>query len=58
MSRLPGIHRRAGELAVLAGLAVLGGWWLDIAPLTTVFPGWPSMKPNAALAFIFAGVAL
>ncbi len=47
-----------GACAVLVGGAVLVGWALDIALLKSVLPGWVSMKPNAALAFILAGTAL
>jgi hypothetical protein len=48
----------AGALAVLVGGVVLLGWVLDMAALKSVLPGWVSMKPNTAVAFILAGIAL
>jgi PAS domain S-box-containing protein len=48
----------AGALAVLAGGLVLAGWTLDLAALKSLLPGWVSVKPNAALAFILTGIAL
>ena len=48
----------AGALAVLVGGLVLAGWTLDLAALKSLLPGWVSVKPNAALAFILTGVAL
>jgi PAS domain S-box-containing protein len=43
---------------MVVGTAVLLGWALDIVPLTTVIPGRASMKPNTAVAFVLAGLAL
>ena len=48
----------AGALAVLVGGLVLAGWTLDLAALKSLLPGWVSVKPNAALAFILTGIAL
>jgi hypothetical protein len=48
----------AGALSVLVGGVVVLGWALDIAALKSVLPGWVSMKPNTAVAFILTGIAL
>ena len=48
----------ASAAAVLVGGVVLVGWAFDIPALKSVLPGWVSMKPNAALAFILTGIAL
>ena len=51
-------HRSLGGAAIIGGLAVLTGWWLDSLLLTTVLPGWPSTKPNTALASVLAGFSI
>jgi signal transduction histidine kinase/ActR/RegA family two-component response regulator len=56
--RLSMISRGAGALAVAVGLAVWCGWIFDIAALRSIFPGFPEMKFNAALAFVLAGASL
>ena len=45
-------------LAILIGFSVLAGWLLDFRPLMTVLPGFVAMKPNAGVAFCFAGLSL
>ncbi len=65
---LPSAHPLAGRLRLfsataavavsLLGGVVLVGWALDIPVLTSLSPSWVSMKPNTALGFLLAGVAL
>ncbi len=50
--------RGASVLAVLVGSLVLAGYVLDIPPLKSVFPRFVTMKVNAAISFILAGLAL
>jgi len=51
----------SGTLAVVVtatAVSVLAGWWLDVPALKSVFPGFVTMKPNAALALLLLGIAL
>jgi hypothetical protein len=48
----------AGALAIFVGGMVLVGWALDVAALKSILPGWVSVKPNTALAFVLTGIAL
>ncbi|MEI8340986.1 MAG: CHASE3 domain-containing protein, partial [Verrucomicrobiota bacterium] len=50
--------RLAGALVVGAGGMVLVGWALDISALKSILPGWVSVKPNTALAFVLTGIAV
>ena len=50
--------KAAAFLAVLAGTAVLHGWFFDIALLKSLLPVWVSMKANTAACFILCGIAL
>ena len=43
---------------LLVGLLVLAGWALKLEALKSVLPGFASMKPNAALGMVLAGIAL
>lgn len=56
------IYRRlspmAGVLSALIGCLVLSGWALGIDRLKSIAPGFDTMKPDAALAFVLAGMAL
>jgi PAS domain S-box-containing protein len=52
------VTRLAGALAICGGGPVLVGWAFDITALKSVLPGWVSMVPNTALAFILTGIAL
>lgn len=56
--RLPGLARAAGLMGVGLGLSVLVGWWGDVAALRAPIPNTPEMRPNTALMFSLAGVAL
>jgi hypothetical protein len=46
-----------GAGIVLMAVVVLIGWIFHLPGLTAVFPGYPTMKFNTALAFLFAGLA-
>ncbi len=57
---------RASRIAVtsiamallLLGTSVMLGWWLKIAPLVQIVPGFTAMVFNTALCFTLAGAAL
>jgi PAS domain S-box-containing protein len=52
------LARFAAFVAVIIGVFVLMGWWLDMEPLTNIVAAWPRMARLSALTFILAGVAL
>ena len=58
VSLFPRYSRGASATGILVGASVLVGWLLDIPLLKSVIPGLVTMKANAALCFILAGVAL
>src|SRR5262245_58545569 len=47
-----------GVLVAMVGLAVLASWIDGRLFLIVLNPGWASMKPNTAVAFVLAGAAL
>ncbi len=50
---------RGTALAVISiGLIVLAGWCVESQILTSVVPGWVSMKANTAFCFILSGFSL
>ncbi|GEM_PF-885096 len=52
------IARAAGLVTAGAGAAVLLGWTLGVESLTSVVPGYASMKPATASGFLLLGAAL
>ena len=48
----------AGTITAISGIIVLLGWHLDLVLLKTFGLGTVTMKPNAAVLFLFAGIAL
>ena len=57
-SRLLVVSRAASVLGFVGGGAVLVGWQLDVAVLTSILPGRVAMNPLTALGFMLAAVAL
>ena len=56
--RLRFVSAIAGPVAMATGLLVLFGWVFEIRLLTSVFPGFNTMKPNVAASLILAGGSL
>lgn len=52
------VSELAASLVILTGITVLIGWVAYIPVLKSIMPGFISMKVNAALCFIFIGIAL
>jgi two-component system sensor histidine kinase/response regulator len=52
------ISSLAGLIAMAVGGLVLAGWLLGWRLLTTVMPGFTTMKPNTAACLILAGLSL
>jgi PAS domain S-box-containing protein len=50
--------RLLAGMAMLLGICVLFGWWLDITAIRTVLPGLVSMRFNTAACFVLCGLAL
>ncbi|HEY4266481.1 MAG TPA: ATP-binding protein [Micropepsaceae bacterium] len=55
---LRSVSRLIAALTAVVGLLVCLGWAAGIPALKSLFPGFPEMKVNSALAFIFAGLSL
>lgn len=47
-----------GAVLLLLGILVMLGWWLKIAPLVQLVPGFAAMVFNTALCFTLLGTAL
>ena len=45
-------------ILIALALVVLSGWAFHISSFMSVVPGWATMKPNTATAFLLAGLAL
>jgi sigma-B regulation protein RsbU (phosphoserine phosphatase) len=58
VARLRWISRVSGVIAAAGGILVLVGWAGGVTLFKSVVPGWPSMQPITALAFVLAGVSL
>jgi PAS domain S-box-containing protein len=58
VASLQSFARAAGIAVSVTGLLVLAGWALDLTVLKSLSPGFVSMKPNTALAFVLAGGSL
>jgi hypothetical protein len=56
--RDPAFCAIAGALLVLLGALVMLGWWLQIALLVRVLPGYAPMALSTALSFLLAGALL
>jgi two-component system, sensor histidine kinase and response regulator len=52
------ISKIAGPVAIATGGIVLVGWVAGIRNLTSIVPGYSTMKPNTAVCFILCGVSL
>ena len=50
--------KRCGQVALVLGLVVLGGWLTGVLLLTSILPSWVAMQPNTALCLVLAGTAL
>lgn len=56
--RLDFLSQAANAVVLVVGLLVLAGWIFDIPELKAVVPGLATMKPNTAVAFFLAGMAV
>ncbi|HLA80592.1 MAG TPA: PAS domain-containing sensor histidine kinase, partial [Thermoleophilia bacterium] len=58
VSRCQSFTRTASVIVMAVGGLVLIGWTLDIPLFKSILPGWGTMKPNAAFAFLLSGLSL
>jgi len=58
VSRFQSFSQAASVIVMAIGGFVLIGWTLDIPLLKSILPGWSTLKPNAAFAFILSGLSL
>jgi hypothetical protein len=60
--RLLSAYRYASRIArgivIMVAILVLLGWLLNIPQLTSILPGFATMKANAAMSFLLAGISL
>lgn len=56
--RISGYSRWLGRGIAAVGMLVLSGWVADIPALKSVLPGFATMKPNTAAAFVLSGICL
>ena len=56
--RVQRVARGLAMVVAILGAGVLAGWFFSVPLLKSVMPGWATMKPNTALAFLLSGAAL
>jgi signal transduction histidine kinase len=52
-----GVELHAVIIGSVAALVLLGGWGFGLTTLLSVFPGFPTMKPVTAIAFMLLSIA-
>lgn len=58
VSRSYAASKLASVMVLSIGCLVLVGWFFDITVPKGILPQWVTMKPNAAVALVFCGLAL
>ncbi|MBI3317184.1 MAG: PAS domain S-box protein [Candidatus Omnitrophica bacterium] len=56
--RFKAVSKSASLMVMGSGILVLIGWFFDVEFLKSILPIWATMKVNAAMGFIFAGLSL